>query len=509
MTKTAPRAFQSAIADSAISRGNTLAVLPTGIGKTLIAILVIERMMGKGRVLFLAPTKPLCEQHAKTIEYELGLELESESLRLVTGAIGAKKRAELWNATICVSTPQTVRNDIEKGRMAINHSLCVFDEAHRAVGNYAYTGVAEACHKAGTMVLALTASPGGNRERIQEIVDALGVANIEIRTTEDEDVRPYVKRTDIKWLEVSLPKGHAEAVSMLRELVAQSALALREMGFFAPFNSKKHLVALRAKILATKSGVKYAALSQHATLFGLIHLLELLETQGTGAFLAYVKKMRGKETVTKAAKRILYDYRFAKILEMVSNSEEHPKLALLVSEIKKLPGKKIIVFAQYRDSVARIVEELSRNGISAKRFVGKKEGVTLAEQQETIGQFRRGDFQAMVASSIGEEGLDIPQVDTVFFFEPVPSEIRSIQRRGRTGRGEAGSVVVLFTKGTRDEAFLHASRRREQKMGAIVGRMQSQLSLQNLKNSQAEQNAPKTAPKKRTQSKISDFMRGG
>jgi len=119
MPKTAPRKYQAAIAESALARGSTLAVLPTGIGKTLIAVLVIEKMMGKGRVLFLSPTKPLCEQHAKTISDELRLGQDSDSLRLVTGSTPAKKRPGLWNAKICVSTPQTVENDIKAGRIKI------------------------------------------------------------------------------------------------------------------------------------------------------------------------------------------------------------------------------------------------------------------------------------------------------------------------------------------------------------------------------------------------------
>ena len=47
---------------------------------------------------------------------------------------------------------------------------------------------------------------------------------------------------------------------------------------------------------------------------------------------------------------------------------------------------------------------------------------------------------SLVATSIAEEGLDIPEVDLVVFYEPIPSEIRYIQRRGRTGRKTAGNV---------------------------------------------------------------------
>ena len=54
------------------------------------------------------------------------------------------------------------------------------------------------------------------------------------------------------------------------------------------------------------------------------------------------------------------------------------------------------------------------------------------------GEFRKGEFNVLVSSSIGEEGLHVPDVDLVVFYEAVPSEIRYIQRRGRTGRTTPG-----------------------------------------------------------------------
>jgi Fanconi anemia group M protein len=118
------------------------------------------------------------------------------------------------------------------------------------------------------------------------------------------------------------------------------------------------------------------------------------------------------------------------------------------------------------------VEVLVSGGISAKQFVGKKDGVTKKIQEETIADFREGKFDVLVASCIGEEGLDIPAVDAVIFYEPVPSEIRAIQRRGRAGRLKEGRVIVLMTKGTRDEYYYHAANNRETRMKKILGGMQ-------------------------------------
>ena len=78
----------------------------------------------------------------------------------------------------------------------------------------------------------------------------------------------------------------------------------------------------------------------------------------------------------------------------------------------------------------------------------------------------------LVASSIGEEGLDIPAVDSVVFYEPIPSEIRSIQRRGRAGRFKEGEIIILVTRGTRDEYYHWSSFNREKRMKHIITSMQ-------------------------------------
>ncbi|MBU0591193.1 hypothetical protein KKD40_03175, partial [Candidatus Micrarchaeota archaeon] len=144
----------------------------------------------------------------------------------------------------------------------------------------------------------------------------------------------------------------------------------------------------------------------------------------------------------------------------------------LINIVKELKGKKMIVFVQYRAQIARIETVLNENGITAKQFVGKKDGVTRKIQEETITDFREGKFDVLVASMIGEEGLDIPAVDSVIFYEPVPSEIRSIQRRGRAARLKEGEITILMTKDTRDEYFYYASQNREKRMKKILRGMQ-------------------------------------
>jgi ERCC4-related helicase len=139
-----------------------------------------------------------------------------------------------------------------------------------------------------------------------------------------------------------------------------------------------------------------------------------------------------------------------------------------------------LVFTHYRDSATKVIEILNEGRIKAARFVGQAKmefdiGMSQEEQSTVLESFRNGEFDVLVATSIAEEGLDIPEVDLVVFYEPIPSEIRYIQRRGRTGRKSAGSVVILAAKDTIDERYLYASKRRTEKMKEILSSIRPKL----------------------------------
>jgi ERCC4-related helicase len=81
-------------------------------------------------------------------------------------------------------------------------------------------------------------------------------------------------------------------------------------------------------------------------------------------------------------------------------------------------------------------------GVRAERFVGqasklRDRGLTQDEQASLIEDLRKGYVNTLCCTSIAVAGLDIPEVDLVVFYEPIPSEIRYIQRRGRTGRNRS------------------------------------------------------------------------
>lgn len=466
-----PRAYQLSIYNSIMQHGNTLVVLPTGLGKTLIALMLIKDKMKLGRCLFLTPTKPLAKQHYHSVIKTL--ELSEKNVALISGEVAPKKRKEMYQTDIIVSTPQTIKNDIENLVLLPKFSLVIFDECHRSIGNYAYTHVSEKLHeysKGDCLFVGLTASPGGRMDRIKEVMDALKIDNVEIRDQNDPDVSPYVQKSVVSWIPVELSEHFKDIRKELNGLTSKYAQRLSGMGFPPPLKHKGKFMALRQRILDIPHNIKYPALIQYSVLLHLLHMTELLETQGIYPLRGYLEKLKEKES--KSAKLLLDEPSLGVVKKLCEKEEDHPKMKVLVDLIKKLSSKKIIVFVQYRAQISRIEDVLKQNGILAKQFVGKKDGVTKKIQEETIAEFREGKFDVMVASSIGEEGLDIPAVDAVIFYEPVPSEIRSIQRRGRAARLKEGQVIVLMTIGTRDEYYYYASTNREKKMKKILTGMQ-------------------------------------
>ncbi|MFQ5892608.1 MAG: ERCC4 domain-containing protein [Candidatus Methanofastidiosia archaeon] len=222
----------------------------------------------------------------------------------------------------------------------------------------------------------------------------------------------------------------------------------------------------------------YPALKAQAAALKLHHGILLLETQGIDSLLSYFKRLESQKT--KSAREIVNNQQVKRAMLLARNIKlKHPKLTKLSELISENRDKQIIVFSHYRDSAKKITEMLSElEGVRAVRFVGQASkqndiGLTQKKQKEIIESFKEGNYNVLVATSVAEEGLDIPQVDLVIFYEPVPSEIRAIQRRGRTGRRRSGEVVVLITRETRDEGFYYTARRKEQKMKKLLEGMRA------------------------------------
>jgi Fanconi anemia group M protein len=469
------RDYQSNIIRSALHRGNTLVVLPTGLGKTLIGAAVIADALSRGRkAAFLAPTRPLAEQHHATLSGLL--RLSGDELLLLVGSVSKNKRAALEkSARVIVATPQTLSNDLKGALLSLDEFGCVvFDECHRAVGKYAYTYIANECSVRDVLVLGLTASPGSKKEKVNALIEALGIRHIEVRISSDPDVARYVMQKNLHIIDVEL-NDTIKRISLLIRPEAEAALrSLNRTGLlhFKNFDNipKGRLLQAGGEISRISSDYKFAAMYSYVKLLNVSHAYDLLRSEGLHPFITYMESLQNREKKSRGVENLLASENIRRAtdlaVEAVRLGEEHSKVFAVLDILNKYKG--IIVFAQYRSTVKMLVDFITNSGFRARAFVGKKEGITQEMQKSTIQDFRDRKFDVLVASSIGEEGLDIPSVDAVIFYEPIPNEIRNIQRRGRTGRLREGEVYILSAIGTKDEVYMRVSRQKESKMASLI-----------------------------------------
>ncbi len=490
------RLYQETILHTTINK-NTLAVVPTGMGKTISAVLLSAHRLDKkgGKILFLAPTRPLVEQHKRF--FNEFLEIACEDMKVLTGKVRPEKREKEYKRGMCFfATPQVVQNDIIAGRIDLDKfSLVIFDECHRATGDYPYSFIAEMYMKRAKdpRILGITASPGGSKRDIEKVMENLFIEDVEIRTEEDEDVKKYIKKVDKEWKKVELPQEFKNVKKLLEDAYDERIKKLRKWNH-APSGDvhRKELLKIQGRLRkkiskGEEDKLLYAGLSKSAEAMKIGHALMLLETQGSSSLYKYFKRLReeARKGKTKAAKNVMKDGKiataFRKTSSLLERGIEHPKMDILEKTVREKleekPDSKIIVFSHYRDQVEKIKDRLGDiEGCKPVGFIGQAgdKGLSQKEQVSILEDMERGVHNTLIATSVGEEGLDIPSVDIVIFYEPVPSEIRSIQRRGRTGRQRSGKVVVLMAKDTRDEAYYWMSKHRERRMKETLKDMKTE-----------------------------------
>jgi ERCC4-related helicase len=489
------RLYQKRIADIASER-NTLVILPTALGKTVISALVAANILYNYRdakILVMAPTRPLVMQHRET--FLKILKLREKDTVVLTGHTPADHRTAFWQgeARIFFSTPQVVRNDLLEGRLNLEKfMLLVFDECHRAVKEYAYTDIARiyVSQARYPLILGMTASPGSELSRVQEVCRNLYIERVEFRTEEDPDVKPYIQPIDIEWKRVNLPREYLAIKAHIRGMLDRRLNWLLANGIIKrkpQYVTRKCLIEageelrymLEAESIEEERGRIFQAIINQSLALTLFHMLELLETQGVHTLKAFMEKVEAERREKQSYAVLTSDPEYRTLKTLVwSAPPEHPKVELLKqvvrSQLSWKPSSRIIVFTQYRDTASHLVEQLKGvPGVRAERFVGQAsklndKGLTQEEQAERIRKLESGELNVLVATSIAEEGLDMPAVDHVIFYEPIPSEIRYIQRRGRTGRKAPGKVTILAANESLDMIYFYASRKRVQKMRRIV-----------------------------------------
>ena len=491
------RAYQLDAVNESLS-GSMLLVLPTAAGKTAVAwMLIAEKLIEKvGKILLIAPTVALVNQHLKGINKILALkEIEPIS---ITGQNIANKRAAMWiSSRIVIATPQVVRNDIINGILSIEeYSLVIFDEAHHCTGEHAMAQVGRLYNSKSQnpLILGMTASPGSNISQVEEICKNLNLERIHLRTPEDPMISEYLSNLEVQEIKVNVPE---EIIVLTNPLILwQKGIVDRErrLGIYIMPGEINHIGLSNAMDRAKKAinrGKKsaYSSISQIGIAMRLHHLINHMLCQGTAASREFLNRLEN-ENGNKSVRNFMRDIRIQKLLvEIKKKNEIHSKVGavrrLVRERLRRNLDSKIIIFASFRDTISVLDEAMGDlKDARAIQFIGQtnrssSEGLKPKEQIKRLEEFRNGSANILISTSVGEEGLDIPTADLVIFYEPVSSETRTIQRRGRTGRQREGEIIVLIAEGTRDENARSAALKREKNMHKVVQRVKRKLSLSN------------------------------
>lgn len=487
----ATRDYQFSIVKNSLFN-NTLVALPTGLGKTFIAATVMlnfYRWTKSAKIVFVAPTKPLVAQQIDACYQIVGIPRSDTTL--LTGDIAPALRVDEWQEKrVFFMTPQTLLNDLSHGYADPKSiALLVVDEAHRAVGEYAYAKVTKLIRRFSNSmrVLALTATPGSKVETVQEVIDNLGISHCEIRTEDSIDIRQYVHSREIEQ-RVLDPSDEMNLISelftkalkpMMEKLSSQNIWYARNpmaLTSFGLMQAQKEWFESRGR--HANQGLQGMMRAIFTTLTSIAHSIKLLNFHGIKPFFDNLNDMR-TEQESKGAKgskykrQLIEDSSFQEMMSRITQWLRtdgfvgHPKLTALADSVLnhfmdhgESSATRVIVFSEYRDSAEEIVRTLNAHKplIKASVFVGqadgkRNEGMKQAQQIATIERFRMGEFNVLVATSIGEEGLDIGQVDLIICYDSSASPIRMLQRMGRTGRKRAGQIVLLLMRGKEEEQF--------------------------------------------------------
>ncbi|OLB89689.1 MAG: ERCC4 helicase [Thaumarchaeota archaeon 13_1_40CM_38_12] len=473
------RDYQINLAKQAIGE-NCLIVLPTGLGKTTVALQVIAELLSKrkGGVLFLAPTRVLAQQHYEFLRNNLLV----DDIALITGEDLVNKRKKLWINSVVCATPEIVKNDLDRQLVPPHQfSLIIFDEAHRTIGDYAYAGIAERFQNLDVRIIGMTATLPSEKEKASEILRVLKISNIAQRTEDSPDVQPYVKQTDTEWITVELSSEMKQIQFYIKNAIESRYTELRRTGLNLS-NSRSLSELLRVREFVLRQNRRAA--KPLFTAIRLIHALNVLESHGITTFLRFCERTRQKKGI--GIKDLFEnDPNFSRAIKLAKEAQakgiEHPKLIKLKEILEKISGKALI-FTSYRDSVDVIHQKLTEMGISAGFLIGKagETGLKQKEQVEAVQKFRDAKYKVLIATRVGEEGLDISEVNCVIFFDNVPSSIRYVQRKGRTGRKGYGKLIVLIAKDTTDETYYWIGKRKvaaAKKMGEKMSKMLEQQEL--------------------------------
>ncbi|KAI1418258.1 hypothetical protein F5Y13DRAFT_150976 [Hypoxylon sp. FL1857] len=481
------REYQLEMFEESLKR-NIIVAMETGTGKTQVAVLRIQAELERSSpdkiIWFLAPTVALCEQHSRVLRSQI----QAVQIKFLSGSDGVDTWTDVrtWddylrNVRIVVSTYQVLLDAISHAFVGLDRlSLIVFDEAHNCVGNHPGSKIMARYHsrKAAGLpvpsILGLTASPV-MKSKIEalEIIEQTLDCVCKSPTIHREELLSIVKRPTIHYVFYS-QDDYLDRTATMESL----ATVFHNMNIYDdPYiirlleeNTERSKVALlkalekrdtyvfqQMKSLWRKSSEIQRELGSWAA--------DYFISATVNQFLRSVKKndqwfrewqIQEKQYLAKAlgAIKISPPPPFDDGATIIGISD---KVNALVQELSRSVDDTIgIIFVREIATVAILAHMLPLHP-SMKRFrigtmtgtsdhTGRKRDLNILNKTsglQDLEDFQNGTLNLLIATSVLEEGIDVPACNMVVCFD-LPDNLKAfIQRRGRARMRDSKLILMM------------------------------------------------------------------
>ncbi|CAI8509821.1 unnamed protein product [Hanseniaspora opuntiae] len=430
------REYQRKIVETCI-KNNTLVAIPTGTGKTFIAATIMLNFFRwfwpttKSKIVFVAPTRPLVAQIIQACLGITGIPPEHMCILLDKKP---KERGPLYQKnSVFIGTPQIIEKDLHNGTLSPHDiKLLIIDECHKSTGNFSYVKIVSYINrfcKNNFRIIGLSATPTNTVEGLENIVENLQVSKIELRTEESPDLKKYMMKKEVTE-SVVIPTDNkfiAEVIDCLSPCVLPILKEAIQMGIYPSIPKPAYINS-------------FIAMENKRKVVDNPSLTEGLKWYQF--FLLNPEKLKPHIFIGQSAGKKAFDPEQF-ILENSTKSTS--------GMTKKQREMRLKQIQEVKNAEKEIMKENGNKSRISSSEMAQNTGMTQAQQKEVIENFKSGKHNILVCTSIGEEGLDIGEVDLIIFFDATASLVRNIQRMGRTGRKRDGKVFLILTKREMDK----------------------------------------------------------
>ncbi|XP_053406954.1 antiviral innate immune response receptor RIG-I-like isoform X2 [Mercenaria mercenaria] len=492
------RKYQLELAENAILGRNTIICAETGSGKTWVALHIIQKHLqqtgnGPRKVVFMARTGALIKQQSDRFKAYL----PEFQTKLITGDDDESRMLNMFveNYDILCFTPQILVNNLEDNviKSLSEFSLLILDECHHTRGDGPYSTLMRKylVEKAQTrnempQVVGLTASIGVGKSRtdmeaVEYILRVCACLDVRLLSTVERnlpELKKHINMPDEETIQLveqrDDPCKHEimTAMEQTEDMLQDNSLMQPDMIDLMdkqPRNresqeyNKWTVDVMKAALLKVDDYDVSRDISSCAkylnTYNSALEVNKLLLAKDVIKYLAEKHRQEGenKSKLTEMERNLYSNLQaIQKTMNVKGKNTENPNVRILSDTLRKMLEEKgdasrAMVFVKARATCRSLAtfldKDLKNSGISASPLYGKEnrggdDGMTESQQTEILEKFREGFYKVLVCTSVGNEGIDIPDCNIVLSYEYSGDEITKIQMKGRARKKEATTITM-------------------------------------------------------------------